>query len=152
MDSSRYFVIKIVDGGTGQHAFVGLGFPERSYAFDMNVALQDHAKRVRGANEITTSSKLADLPPPVDYSLKEGQKIQIKLGNKTIAAKESGGSKEAEDLSKFSIAPPPASKPIESVQWGTGGTDDFEGDFGDFKGGVFGESKEGNKGGWTSFE
>ncbi|KAI8905492.1 adaptin ear-binding coat-associated protein 1 NECAP-1 [Gorgonomyces haynaldii] len=44
-DSSRYFVIKIQDQASGKHAFVGLGFPERSWAFDMNVALQDHFKQ-----------------------------------------------------------------------------------------------------------
>jgi hypothetical protein len=44
IDSSRYFVIKVVDPNTHQHAFVGLGFQERSYAFDMNIALQDHFK------------------------------------------------------------------------------------------------------------
>jgi hypothetical protein len=42
IDSSRYFVIRIADANSGKHAYVGLGFPERAWAFDMNVSIQDH--------------------------------------------------------------------------------------------------------------
>ena len=43
LDSSRYFVLKIVDI-SGKHAFIGMGFGDRGDAFDMNVSLQDHFK------------------------------------------------------------------------------------------------------------
>lgn len=48
LDSSRYFVLKIVDVSE-KHAFIGVGFGDRGDAFDMNVSLQDHFKYVSSA-------------------------------------------------------------------------------------------------------
>ena len=47
IDSSRYFVVRVVDTASGRHAFVGLGFREREAASDFNAALYDHLQYVR---------------------------------------------------------------------------------------------------------
>merc|ERR1719162_1377246 len=39
IDSSRYFVLKIMNGQ--RHAFIGLGFGDRNDAFDFNCSLHD---------------------------------------------------------------------------------------------------------------
>jgi hypothetical protein len=74
IDSSRYFVIRIVDTQTNQSAFVGLGFSERGLAFDMNVAIQDHFNRL---NSGTVKKEEDNFH--VDYTLKEGQTFKISL-------------------------------------------------------------------------
>merc|ERR1712130_822147 len=75
-DSSRYFVIKIVDDN-GRSAFIGIGFSDRSDSFDLNVALQDHFKGVTKEAEIAkedVSSK-----PQLDLAFKEGQTIKVNI-------------------------------------------------------------------------
>ena len=60
-DSSRYFVIKIVDDG-GRSAFIGMGFADRADSFDMNVTLQDHFQGVRKEEKISQVRRGEDCP------------------------------------------------------------------------------------------
>jgi len=78
-DSSRYFVIRIVNETTKQGAFIGLGFADRSDSFDLNVALQDHFKLVQ--KEDTISKEVEVKGPQLDLAFKEGQTIKVNINN-----------------------------------------------------------------------
>lgn len=121
LDSSRFFAITVV--GEGRKAVLGLGFEERSEAFDFSIALQD-ARRVLGleanpnapANGRAAKASKAPEEPKRDFSLKEGQTISINLGGLKgrRERREDGGSAAAgatksEQDALFSIKPPPGS-------------------------------------------
>ena len=78
VDSSRYFVLKI-ENDNGRHMFVGVAFNERNDSFDFNTSLED-AKRERAAAKAPIQNKLPNLPEK-DYSIKEGEKIHVKIKN-----------------------------------------------------------------------
>ncbi|XP_046312308.1 LOW QUALITY PROTEIN: adaptin ear-binding coat-associated protein 1-like [Marmota monax] len=104
-DSSRYFVIRIQDG-TGQSAFIGIGFTDRGDAFDFNVSLQDHFKWVKQESEISKESQEMDTRPKLDLSFKEGQTIKLSIGN--ITTKKGAASKpRTTGAGGLSLLPPP---------------------------------------------
>ena len=101
-DSSRYFVLRIEDS-RGQHAFIGMGFRQRSHAFDLNVALQEFQEEVEGGDE----TKKIDFGPEEDFSLKEGQKIRVsgKLANRRRERRRQDG-----DGGGLALPPPPGGR------------------------------------------
>ena len=90
-DSSRYFVLKIVDGKSKRHAFLGLGFRERMQASDFNAAIDEHRQYLRRKKEADAYKKQfsSSAEASKDYSLKEGEKITIQI-KKSPNAKKSG--------------------------------------------------------------
>jgi len=108
-DSSRYFVIKVVDED-GRHAFIGIGFADRGDSFDFNVTLQDHFKREKLEENITKTSNAA----PLDLGFKKGETIKINIGNragqdtKAKLKKASGGNLGG-------ILPPPPSGSLPKI-------------------------------------
>ncbi|KXN74433.1 DUF1681-domain-containing protein [Conidiobolus coronatus NRRL 28638] len=101
LDSSRYFVIRVED--QGRHAFLGLGFQDRSEAFDFNVALQDFLKHKDQAN---VKNKQKEPEQIIDYSLKEGETINLSLGGK-FKKKEKAPTSSNDEASFSSLLPPP---------------------------------------------
>ena len=89
IDSSRYFVLRVVDAASGRHAFLGLGFRERDAASDFRLTLSDferalaRAKKAEAArSESATAGGAAEegLQKGLgDLSLKDGQGIKISL-------------------------------------------------------------------------
>ncbi|KAF1315755.1 Adaptin earbinding coat-associated protein, partial [Globisporangium splendens] len=73
VDSSRYFVLRVVDQNSGRHAFIGIAFENRSDAFDFNKELQREQAAADEATKGPTVTK--------DYSLKQGEKITIKINS-----------------------------------------------------------------------
>ena len=58
---------------------MGLGFADRTDAFDLNVALQDHFKSLRLEEQIQKESEVP--MEKLDLSLKEGQTIKASFFN-----------------------------------------------------------------------
>src|SRR3989338_4825891 len=54
LDSSRYFAVRISDG-QGRTVVIGVGFAERSAAFDFSASLQDQEKKVTQEKEIAAA-------------------------------------------------------------------------------------------------
>ncbi|KAK1929037.1 NECAP-like protein [Phytophthora citrophthora] len=79
----------------GRHAFIGIAFNNRSDAFDFNVAIDDFSKELRREQ---TQQQATTSAPPVDYSLKEGQTIRIKLNTKK---KDAAKAEDDDDMDPF---------------------------------------------------
>ncbi|KAI7903666.1 uncharacterized protein BX663DRAFT_507256 [Cokeromyces recurvatus] len=116
LDSSRYFVLKIEN--EGRHAFIGMGFQERSDAFDFNVTLQDFVKQLRAEKEANERTAQASTTPKMDYSLKEGQTINITIGNvgaKRTRPKPTNNTTNSHGILPL-IPPPPSASQIKQRQ------------------------------------
>jgi len=75
-DSSRYFVIKVVDEN-GKSAHLGLGFADRSESFDLNTTLHDHFKGLLVEEQIEQEKEAPQ--EKLDLALKEGQTIKVSI-------------------------------------------------------------------------
>ncbi|KAI6697266.1 hypothetical protein NL676_017385 [Syzygium grande] len=85
IDSSRYFVLRIEEniGGRTRHAFIGIGFRERTEAYDFQAALHDHMKYLDKKRTAEEMEQHYQHNSSVDYSLKEGETLKLQLKNKS---------------------------------------------------------------------
>jgi len=117
LDSSRFFAVRVVGEG-GMKATLGLGFEDRSDAFDFGIALGEARKvlgweKTKGAGAGGEKSEVFR-----DFSLKEGEKIHIQVGGKGRKESGSGAEKKGEredGQALFSIAPPPSGAAFPSI-------------------------------------
>ncbi|CEG63326.1 hypothetical protein RMATCC62417_00489 [Rhizopus microsporus] len=112
LDSSRYFVLKIEN--EGRHAFIGMGFQERSDAFDFNVTLQDFVKQLRAEKE--AAERTVDTTPKKDYGLKEGQTINITIGNLGVKRSKPRPATNNNDGIVPLLPPPPSASQVKQQQ------------------------------------
>ncbi|VDD76583.1 unnamed protein product [Mesocestoides corti] len=88
LDSSRYFVIRLMSDD-GRTVFVGIGFAERSDSFDFNLAIQDHFKQCKQAEEAEKQQTVSQ--PSLDLGLKEGQRLRLNINTRRTGDSEEGG-------------------------------------------------------------
>ncbi|KAK0715631.1 hypothetical protein B0H67DRAFT_490175 [Lasiosphaeris hirsuta] len=140
VDSSRFFALRVQDP-QGRKATLGIGFEERSEAFDFSVALQEAQKALGMLGNEGYGAAAAGLktlpgggsPAPdekKDYSLKDGETITVnlsgtKFGRNRIRPpppqQSAQPSEEAVNLSSFALPPPPGSAPSPSSSSGRAG-------------------------------
>ncbi|KAL0207748.1 hypothetical protein P9112_012376 [Eukaryota sp. TZLM1-RC] len=86
LDSSRYYVIRVVH--EDKSAYLGMGFKERSESFDFMACLQDHIKHVKASKSSPkgTPNNLSKS----DLSLKEGEQISISIPGKKSSKSPAG--------------------------------------------------------------
>eukprot|EP01134_Creolimax_fragrantissima_P007771 CFRG7771T1 len=104
-DSSRYFALRIEDD-SGRHAYIGFGFADRGDAFDFNASIQDHFRWEKEEEKLRKAAPVAS-GPKKDYSMKDGQTIQIKFGKKTKANASSTPTTDDGFGAMGSFLPPP---------------------------------------------
>ncbi|KIO34310.1 hypothetical protein M407DRAFT_240639 [Tulasnella calospora MUT 4182] len=116
LDSSRYFVLRVED--SGKKAYIGIGFAERSDAFDFNVALQDYTKRQKALQNQDKDEGSAPAPSPHLPAVKQDLSIKGTLGSISIPGGSSSAAKKSSSNPLFGsggggiplLPPPPSSK------------------------------------------
>ncbi|KAK3944850.1 hypothetical protein QBC46DRAFT_373369 [Diplogelasinospora grovesii] len=116
IDSSRFFALRVQDEA-GRKATLGIGFEERSDAFDFSIALQEAQKALNfeGAIPAPAAKSKAQQKPEEkkDYSLKDGETITVNLSGTKFGRRarpeQQSSSGESAGLSSFTLPPPPGS-------------------------------------------
>ncbi|OTB03328.1 hypothetical protein M426DRAFT_321899 [Hypoxylon sp. CI-4A] len=120
-DSSRFFALRVQDEA-GRKASLGIGFEERSEAFDFGVSLQEAQKTLGWSNQNggAPGGKPAELErkdsaEKRDLSLKDGETITINLPGRFGRRKpEPPPQSSGEGFSSFSLPPPPSASSTSS--------------------------------------
>ena len=174
IDSSRYYVIRLKDPRSNRHVNIGIGFREREVAFDFKNSLNEYVKYIdrmaladkmaneaydsvdKDANEKKKEEEEDEVGAGAvkamkDLSLKDGEKITVKMSKKKSDRDVNGGSSTSSSSSSsrnsggsggFLKPPPPAGTVIKphnnfpSVVASSAqvAVDDDEDDWNDFQG------------------
>ncbi|ETL94653.1 hypothetical protein F442_04341 [Phytophthora nicotianae P10297] len=130
VDSSRYFMLRVEDEQSGRRAFVGIGFPDRTAAFNFKATLQDYAKYALRQLEVEQETAEAaetsvgeGMFPKKDLSLPQGTTIRINLktngaddGERSTRRRSSGEGSAVSPAKVPMIPPPPRDSPSSTVK------------------------------------
>ncbi|BBG96791.1 Adaptin ear-binding coat-associated protein 1 NECAP-1 [Prunus dulcis] len=110
IDSSRYFVLRAEENIDGRlrHAFIGIGFRERTEAYDFQAALHDHMKyldKKKTAEEMEQKFQ--------QTSLKSAEIVKSKVSENNSPEKKAN---QKEPLICIKPPPPPPG-PLSTVYW-----------------------------------
>lgn len=110
LDSSRFFAVRVE--GEGRKAVLGVGFEERSEAFDFSVALQEVRKTLGLEDNAKYGGKKPvkeqKAPEKKDFSLKEGETITVSIGGRGMGRRNPPKQEEPSNgFGGFSLPPPP---------------------------------------------
>ncbi|PBP27354.1 putative adaptin ear-binding coat-associated protein 1 [Diplocarpon rosae] len=111
LDSSRFFAVR-VEGEGGRKAVLGIGFEERTEAFDFSVSLQEVRKTLGLEDNAKYGGKKPvkeeKAPEKKDFSLKEGETITVSIGGRGMGRRNPPKQEESSrGLGGFSLPPPP---------------------------------------------
>lgn len=116
LDSSRFFALTVRDP-QGRRAVLGIGFEERSEAFDLSIALQEARKALGWEGEQSRPAARKEEEERRDYSLKDGETITVNFGGSKFGRRKqqqgsspaggSGSGGGGGDLQSFALPPPP---------------------------------------------
>lgn len=118
LDSSRFFAVR-VQGEGGMKAVLGVGFEERSEAFDFSVALQEVRRTLGIEDNGKAGGKKPEKEKKVeekkDFSLKEGETITVSIGGRGMGRRHPKKNDEGDSsFSGFSLPPPPGGGGLSS--------------------------------------
>ncbi|XP_057792380.1 uncharacterized protein LOC131009167 [Salvia miltiorrhiza] len=132
IDSSRYFVLRVEENIDGRlrHAFIGIGFRERSEAYDFQAALHDHMKYLNKKKTAEEMEHQYQHSSSVDYSLKDGETLVLQLKKKeggsstrsqffeqklsNLSLDDKSKNKETSVSIKLRPPPPPPLSPVDA--------------------------------------
>ncbi|KAL6536127.1 hypothetical protein OROHE_012971 [Orobanche hederae] len=68
------------------HAFIGIGFRERTEAYDFQAALHDHMKYLNKKKTAEEMEQQYQQTSPPDYTLKDGETLVLQLTHKGVGS------------------------------------------------------------------
>ena len=119
-DSSRYFVIRCEDEGTGKHAYIGVGLRDRDVAFNLRATLQDQLRSVARQRSAPSAAEEAAADASASAGLAEVQcgAAQLQTGQSMKLSINMGGKRSRKQKAKEAEAAAAVLAAVPDDDWG----------------------------------